>query len=735
MFNCANYKMMSNIRFKALEISMQRSKRQLPAIPSRPSAYFGELTFNKVAMSDFLPREAFKAVQEAVDQGIKIERRIADQIASGMKTWAISKGATHFSHWFHPLTGATAEKHDAFITLLEDGKAIENFTGNELVQQEPDASSFPHGGIRNTFEARGYTAWDPTSPAFILDGTLCIPTIFISYTGESLDYKLPLIKALTVLESEATQICQFFDNSVKRVQATLGWEQEYFIVDSALYNARPDLSLTGRTLFGHASAKDQQLADHYFGAIPERVIDFMREFEYEALRLGIPVKTRHNEVAPSQFECAPAFEEVNVAIDHNQLLMHLLEKIGKRHGYTVLLHEKPYANINGSGKHNNWSMQTDKGENLLSPGKTPEENLQFLVFLVNILKAVEEHADVLRAYIASAGNDLRLGGHEAPPAIISAFIGTRLTEALDQLESITTQAGTKKANKPYNIPKIPEILPDNTDRNRTSPFAFTGNKFEFRAVGSSANCAVPMIALNTIVANQLKLFRIETERLVAQNIKHEDAMYLILNRYIKESRKILFEGNSYSQEWIDEAARRGLSNIPDTPRALKSLISNNAVSVFEENDVLTRREIQARYEIQLDNYVRKVQIESRVIGDLAVNHIIPIAIRYQNQLIENVIGLKEVLDSKTFQSLSKTQTDTIRDISDHIINIKNLVQKMVETRKQINKNCELENRAVDYRDSVFPYFEQIKYHVDKLELLIDDEMWPLPKYRELLFAR
>lgn len=726
---------MSNIRFKALEMSMQRVKRQLPAIPNRPSAYFGELTFNKSAMSDYLSREAYKAVQAAVQQGVKIERRIADQIASGMKSWAISKGATHFSHWFHPLTGATAEKHDAFITLLEDGKAIENFTGNELVQQEPDASSFPHGGIRNTFEARGYTAWDPTSPAFLLDGTLCIPTIFISYTGESLDYKLPLIKALTALEHEATQICRYFDKNVNRVQATLGWEQEYFLVDSALYSARPDLALTGRTLFGHASAKDQQLADHYFGAIPERVIDFMREFEYEALRLGIPVKTRHNEVAPGQFECAPAYEEVNVAIDHNQLLMHLLEKIAKRHGFTVLLHEKPYANINGSGKHNNWSMQTDSGENLLSPGKTPEDNLKFLVFLVNILKAVDTHADVLRAYIASAGNDLRLGGHEAPPAIISAFIGTRLTEALNQLDSTSGHKGSKKASKPYNIPIIPEILPDNTDRNRTSPFAFTGNKFEFRAVGSSANCAVPMIALNTIVANQLKLFRIETEQLVAKKILREDAMYQILNRYFKESKKVLFEGNSYSEEWVMEAATRGLSNIPDTPRALKNLLTPKAVSLFEDNNVLTHREIQARYEIQLDNYVRKVQIESRVIGDLAVNHIIPIAIRYQNQLIENVIGLKEVLDTKTFQSLSKTQTDTIRDISDHIINIKNKVQKMVETRKQINKYEEAEQKAMEYRDRVLPYFEEIKYHVDKLELLIDDEMWPLPKYRELLFGR
>lgn len=726
---------MSNIRFRALELSMLRTRRQLPSIPDRPSAYFGELTFNKAAMSDYLSREAYKAVQAAIEQGIKIERRIADQIASGMKSWAITKGATHFTHWFHPLTGATAEKHDAFITLLEDGKAIENFTGNELVQQEPDASSFPSGGIRNTFEARGYTAWDPTSPAFILDGTLCIPTIFISYTGESLDFKLPLIKALTVLEHEATQICRYFDNNVKRVQATLGWEQEYFLCDTALYSARPDLALTGRTLFGHASAKDQQLADHYFGAIPERVIDFMREFEFEALRLGIPVKTRHNEVAPGQFECAPAFEEVNVAIDHNMLLMHLLDKVAKRHGFTVLLHEKPYANINGSGKHNNWSMQTESGENLLSPGKTPEENLQFLVFLVNILKAIHTHADVLRAYIAYAGNDLRLGGHEAPPAIISAFIGSRLSEALDQLESETKDNGRKKTSKPYNIPRIPEILPDNTDRNRTSPFAFTGNKFEFRAVGSSANCAVPMIALNTIVANQLKLFRIETERLVAQKISREDAMYRILQRYIQESKKIIFEGNSYSHEWVEEALKRGLSNIADTPRALKKLITEDAIGLFEDNNVLTRREIIARYEIQLDNYVRKIQIESRVIGDLAVNHIIPIAIRYQNQLIENVMGLKEVLDSKTFQSLSKTQTDTIRDISEHIISIKNMVQKMVETRKTVNKYESLEQKALDYRDKVFPFFDDIKYHVDKLELLIDDELWPLPKYRELLFAR
>lgn len=726
---------MSNIRFKALELSTTRQRRHLPQIPSRPSVYFGEMTFNKSAMSDYLPREAFKAVQAAIEQGKNIDRRVADQIASGMKSWAISKGASHFTHWFHPLTGATAEKHDAFITLTEDGTAIENFSGNELVQQEPDASSFPHGGIRNTFEARGYTAWDPTSPAFILNGTLCIPTIFISYTGESLDYKLPLIKAVTALDKEATAICRYFDKNVNRVQATLGAEQEYFLVDSALYNVRPDLALTGRTLFGHASAKDQQLSDHYFGAIPEGVVDFMREFEYEALRLGIPVKTRHNEVAPNQFECAPAFEEVNVGIDHNQLLMLLLEKIAKRHGYTVLLHEKPYANINGSGKHNNWSMLTNTGENLLSPGKTPEENLQFLVFLVNILKAVDNHADILRAYIATASNDLRLGGHEAPPAIMSAFIGTRLTEILDQMEADTKLKGKTSAKKSYNIPKIPEILPDNTDRNRTSPFAFTGNKFEFRAVGSSVNCAVPMIALNTIVAYQLRKFNEELSECISKGLKPEVAMYQIIVRYMKESKKRLFEGNSYSEEWIKEAAERGLSNVADTPHALESLITEEAIKVFEETNVLTRREVMARYEIQLDTYTRKIQIESRVIGDLAINHILPIAIRYQNQLIENVKGLKEVLESKTFESLSKVQTDTIRELSEHIISIKNYVSQMVESRKKINKYDDLKQKAIEYREIVFPYFDMIKYHVDKLELLIDDEMWPLPKYRELLFNR
>lgn len=725
---------MSNIRFKALEQILSRQKRLPPAITSRLTEYFGELTFNKDAMNDYLSREAFKAVQSAVEQGTRIERRVADQIASGMKSWAISKGATHFSHWFHPLTGATAEKHDAFITLLDDGKAIENFSGNELVQQEPDASSFPHGGIRNTFEARGYTAWDPTSPAFILDSTLCIPTIFISYTGESLDYKLPLIKSLTALDKEATHICRYFEKSVNHVQVTLGWEQEYFLVDEALYKARPDLALTGRTLFGHASAKDQQLSDHYFGVIPERVIDFMREFEYEALRLAIPVRTRHNEVAPNQFECAPVFEEANVAIDHNQLLMLLLEKISKRHYYSVLLHEKPYANINGSGKHNNWSMQTNTGDNLLSPGKTPESNMQFLVFLVNILKAVNTNADILRAFIASAGNDLRLGGHEAPPAIISVFIGARITELLEQMEAEIKHSDIKTTRATYKIPKIPEILIDNTDRNRTSPFAFTGNKFEFRAVGSSVNCAIPMIALNTIVANQLKKFRIETDELIAQKNKPEEAMYKIILRYIKESKNILFEGNSYSLEWVEEAERRGLSNIQDTPHALMNLIAEDTIKLFEETNVLTRRELQARYEIKLEIYARKLQIESRVIGDLAINHIIPTAIRYQNQLIENVTGLKEVLDSKTFQSLSKTQTDTIRIISDHIINIKTNVYDMIESRKRINKIEDLLQKAIEYREEVFPYFAKIKYHVDKLELLIDDEMWPLPKYRELLFT-
>jgi len=729
---------MSNIRFKALEMAMSRPRRQLPVYPERISDYYGEMAFNQSVMREYMSREAFESVEHAAEKGLKIDRRIADQVASAMKSWALSKGATHFTHWFHPLTGSTAEKHDAFITPSGNGTAIETFNANELIQQEPDASSFPSGGIRNTFEARGYTAWDPTSPAFIMDRTLCIPTIFVSYTGEALDYKTPLLKASGSLDREATAVCQYFDKNITRVFATLGWEQEYFLVDTALYNARPDLSLSGRTLFGHSSAKDQQLSDHYFGIIPEKVIDFMREFEYEAHRLGIPVRTRHNEVAPNQFECAPVYEEVNVAVDHNQLLMHLLEKVGKRHGYTVLLHEKPYAGVNGSGKHNNWSMSTNLGENLLSPGKTPQANLQFLVFLSSILMALDTHADILRAYIASAGNDLRLGAHEAPPAIISAFIGTQLTETLDQIEKLDKKSMTRKSEgngTNINIPKIPEILIDNTDRNRTSPFAFTGNKFEFRAVGSSSSCAKPMIALNLIVADQLRKFRKEVDQLIESGIKKDDAIFQVIKKYVKASKNIRFEGNSYSDEWVKEAARRGLSNIPDTPHALKSLVKKEAIRLFEDHQVLSEREVLARNEIKLENYTRKVQIESRVMGDLAINHIVPIAIRYQNQLIENVKGLKEVLDAKTYTALSKNQLDTIREISEHISVIRNQVHKMTDARKVANNMDNIEKQAHAYREKVLSFFDEIRYHVDKLELLVDNEMWPLPKYRELLFVR
>ena len=729
---------MSNIRFTALQMAVSRPRRPFNESIGKISDYFGELTFNKQVMREFMSAEAFDSVILAAEKGVKIERNKADQVASAMKSWALSKGATHYTHWFHPLTGTTAEKHDSFIHTTADDKVIEAFHASELIQQEPDASSFPSGGIRNTFEARGYTAWDPTSPAFIMDKTLCIPTIFVSYTGEALDFKTPLLKASLSLDHEAARVCRYFDKHVNRVYATLGWEQEYFLVDSALHKARPDLMLTGRTLFGHSSAKDQQLSDHYFGIIPEKVIDFMREFEYEAHRLGIPVRTRHNEVAPNQFECAPIFEEVNVAVDHNQLLMHLLEKIGKRHGYNVLLHEKPYAGVNGSGKHNNWSLSTDTGENLLSPGKTQKSNLRFLVFLANILKAVDTHADILRAYIASAGNDLRLGAHEAPPAIISAFIGKQLSETLDAIEKTDRKAiknaGGGNGNN-IDIPKIPEILIDNTDRNRTSPFAFTGNKFEFRAVGSSSSCARPMIVLNLIVADQLRKFSTEVDRLIASNRSKEDAIFDVIRSYIIDSKRIRFEGNNYGEEWVKEAKKRGLSNIPGTPHALKSLLKPDAIRLFEEHKVLTEREIRAHHEITLENYVRKTQIESRVMGDLALNHIIPIAIRYQNLLIENVRGLKEVLDGKTYTTVSKYQIDTIKEISTHISVIKEKVLQMVEARRLANLNENTEKMAVDYYGKVLPFFEDIRYHADKLELMVDDELWPLPKYRELLFIR
>jgi glutamine synthetase len=727
---------MENIRFKALELTLQRESRDLSFIPKVPvSDYYGELTFDDKTMQKYLTKAAYKRLRSAIKHGQRVDRDMADEIAIGLQAWAMSKGATHYTHWFHPLTGSTAEKHDSFMNLNEDGEAIENFSGEALVQQEPDASSFPNGGIRSTFEARGYTAWDPTSLVFLLGDTLCIPTIFVSYTGEALDYKTPLLKASSEVDTAAVDICKYFDPKVEKVTATLGWEQEYFLVDAALYYARPDLTLTDRTLFGHASAKDQQLDDHYFGAINERVLDFMREFEYEAHRLGIPVRTRHNEVAPNQFECAPMYEEANIAVDHNQLIMHIIKNVAKRHNLVALLHEKPFAKVNGSGKHNNWSLATDTGINLLSPGKTPTANLQFVTFLANIIKAVEQHSDLMRAHIASISNDHRLGGNEAPPAIISVFIGSQLTQMLDDIESGKIDYAKNGNDIKINIPKIPEILLDNTDRNRTSPFAFTGNKFEFRAVGSSDSCAKPMIALNTIVADQLKKFKVEVDKLIEEGADKEKALIEVIRKIITESKRIRFEGNNYDDKWKAEAEARGLSNIRSTAHALKAIVSEKSIRVFEDNNVLSERELHARYEIKMENYVMKLQIESRVLGDLAQNHIIPVAIKYQNVIVDNVKGLREVLDSKTYTRLAKTQIVTIKEISEHIQEIKEGIISMTEARKSANTIEDMEEKMLSYYDNVFPLLEQIRYHVDKLELLVDDKLWPMPKYRELLFMK
>ncbi len=723
------------LRFKALESVTKRMPLKADIPSGKISDYFGELTFSDSAMGEYLTKEAYEKVMNAINFGERIERPIADQVAASMKAWAISKGATHYTHWFHPLTGSTAEKHDAFINPIDGGKAMENFRGTELIQQEPDASSFPSGGMRNTFEARGYTAWDPTSPAFILDNTLCIPTIFVSYTGEALDFKTPQLKSLSAIDKAAVEVCKYFDRSVTKVNATLGWEQEYFLVDTALFNSRPDLVLTGRTVFGHASAKDQQLSDHYFGTIPARVLEFMKEFEYESHKLGIPVKTRHNEVAPNQFECAPVFEEGNLAVDHNQLLMHLMKRIASKHNFIVLLHEKPFARVNGSGKHNNWSLMSNTGVNLLSPGKNTKSNLQFLTFLVNILKALHTHADLIRAAVASAGNDHRLGANEAPPAIISAFIGTQLTKVLNELEEQGKINNSNNSELNINIPKIPEILLDNTDRNRTSPFAFTGNKFEFRAVGSSATCSKAMTPLNLILADQLIQFKSDVDELLAKKVMKENAILQILRKYIIESKAILFEGNSYSKVWEEEAKNRGLSNLKSTPEALMRAFSDNTISLYERHGILTRREIKARQEIKMEKYAMQIQIEARVIGDLATNHIIPVAIQYQNILMENVNGLKEVLDQKTFVKLSKNQIQSIKDISEHITEIKENVHNMIQERKVANKIDRLQEKALYYNNKVLPYFDIIRYHTDKLELLVDDKLWPLPKYRELLFLK
>jgi glutamine synthetase len=727
-------------RFQALQEVDRRKPVDVKIPDEKVSSYFASKVFSWKQMREFLPGDVYTTLRSCVEKGGQIDRGTAEQVAAAMKSWALGLGATHYTHWFQPLTGSTAEKHDAFFEPLADGFSIEAFGGDKLVQQEPDASSFPNGGIRNTFEARGYTAWDPSSPAFIMSRTLCIPTVFVSYTGESLDHKAPLLRSVHFLDKAATTVVQeYFDRNVNRVICTLGCEQEYFLVDRALFNARPDLALTGRTLFGHSSAKNQQLEDHYFGSINDRVTAYMREFEVEALKLGIPVKTRHNEVGPGQFECAPVYEEVSLAVDHNQLLMDIMEKVAFRHDFRVLFHEKPFAGINGSGKHNNWALATDTGKNLLSPGKTPKRNIQFLTFFITTIKAVHEHADLLRASIASAGNDHRLGANEAPPAIMSVFIGKFLSQVLDDIEEWVKQgeklSPDEKTELKLSIIKIPEILLDNTDRNRTSPFAFTGNKFEFRAVGSSANCSSAMMVLNTIVADQLVKFHQEVQSLIAKGMKKDDAIFQVLRKYIMESKKIRFEGNGYGDEWVKEAKKRGLSNIKTTPDALDLILTKKSRELFEKNEILNERELDARYEIDLERYTKKLQIESRVMGDLATNHIIPTAVEYQNLLITNVTGLKLVLKENEFETLASEQMRVIREISERMTTIGRLVEQMVEARRVANRRASAREQAGDYCSKVFPFFEQIRREVDKLELVVSDEYWPLPKYRELLFNR
>ena len=729
---------MSTIRFQALREASNRKAVHFEET-DRKSSIFGSNVFNVKAMRQYLTSDAFKAVQGAIQHGTKIDRKLADYIAMGMKEWALAKGVTHYTHWFQPLTGTTAEKHDAFFETSYDGSdPVEKFGGAQLVQQEPDASSFPNGGIRNTFEARGYTAWDPTSPAFIYGTTLCIPTVFISYTGEALDNKIPLLRALAAMDEAATEVCRYFDKNVKKVTATLGWEQEYFLVDKALAHSRPDLMMTGRTLLGHTSAKGQQLDDHYFGSIPTRALTYMRDLEQECMLLGIPVKTRHNEVAPNQFELAPIFEETNLAVDHNCLLMDVMQKVAERHDFKVLFHEKPFKGVNGSGKHNNWSLATDTGVNLLSPSKTPMSNLQFLTFFINTIKAVNDYEELLRASIATASNDHRLGANEAPPAIISVFIGDQLTKVLAELESVTTGklSPEEKTDLKLNVVgKIPEVILDNTDRNRTSPFAFTGNKFEFRAVGSSANCSNAMTTLNTIVAKQLRDFKEEVDALIdSKAMKKDDAIFNILREYIKVSKDILFEGDGYSEAWEIEAKKRGLSNFKTTPEALKARASKRALDLFSEMGIMNHVEVEARYEIELEEYAKKIQIESRILGDISKNHVIPTAIRYQNTLIENVKGLKDIF-GKDFESIAKEQIGLIKEISLHIEGINAKVEEMRNERKTANMMDNAQNMAEAYCYKVKPYFEIIRAHCDKLELLVDNELWTLTKYRELLFTK
>lgn len=730
---------MQSLRFKAIDNLTQHNGVHTPSV-AKITGIFGENVFTLKTAREFLSDEAYKSLTGSIKGGKKIDRMVANQIAAGLRQWAESKGVTHYTHWFQPLTGVSAEKHDSFFTIKSDGTPIEQFDGDTLIQQEPDASSFPSGGLRATFEARGYTAWDPSSPAFIMDiaqgKTLCIPTIFVSYTGELLDYKGPLLKAVESLNKAAVDVCNYFDRNITKVTATLGWEQEYFVIDETMFNARPDLIVGGRTVFGYPSAKGQQLEDHYFGSIPERVYAFMRDFENESYKLGIPLRTRHNEVAPGQFECAPIFEEVSVAVDHNTLLMDIMDRVARRHKLRVLLHEKPFKGINGSGKHNNWSMATDTGVNLLAPGKTPKTNLMFLTFFVNTIKAVHDYADLLRASIASAGNDYRLGANEAPPAIISVFIGGYLAKVLQDLKE---RVGDKFDEQDEAILKldlhrsVPELLLDNTDRNRTSPFAFTGNKFEFRAVGSTANCGNPMTVLNTIVAETLRNFKSEVDSLIEKGDKKEVAIMHVLHEYILSSEKILFEGDGYSEEWHKEAEKRGLPNVRTTPLALDAMVTEKAKKLFERNDVYTHAELEARHEIELEKYIKKVQIEARIMGEMATSHILPAAIEYQNLLINNIKGLKEIgLGEDTFLK----QKQILERISLHISKVSELVLAMIEARKVCNALTDTREKAIAYEEKVkSAYFDQIRYHVDKLELLVGDQYWTLPKYREMLFLR
>jgi glutamine synthetase len=730
---------MSSLRFHALNNLLTNPEVKVES-PVKITGIFGSNVFTLNVARDFLSDEAFKSLKSSIKASQKIDRAMANQIANGMKAWAESKGVSHFTHWFQPLTGTTAEKHDSFFTVKGDGTAIEQFEGDALVQQEPDASSFPSGGLRATFEARGYTAWDPSSPPFIMEiglgKTLCIPTIFVSYTGESLDYKAPLLKALDALNKAAVDVCNYFDKNVTKVTATLGWEQEYFVMDEAMFNARPDLVMTGRTVYGHNSAKNQQLEDHYFGSIPERVYAYMRDFETESYKLGIPLRTRHNEVAPAQFECAPIFEEVSVAVDHNSLLMDIMDRVARRHKLRVLLHEKPFAGINGSGKHNNWSMATDTGVNLLAPGKTPKTNLMFLTFFVNTIKAVHDYADILRSSIASAGNDHRLGANEAPPAIISVFIGQYLSKVLGEVKERVTKKmdETDESMLKIDIHKsIPELLMDNTDRNRTSPFAFTGNKFEFRAVGSTANCANPMTILNTIMAATLKQFKKDVDALIEKGEKKEIAIMHVIREYIVASEKVLFEGDGYSEAWANEAEKRGLENIKTTPLALDAMVTEKAKHLFEDNDIYSHSELEARHEIELEKYIKKVQIESRIMGELATSHVLPAAIRYQNLLANNIRGLKEAgLDEAGYVN----QKQILVKISEHINKTSDLIEKMIEARKVCNNISDTREKAIAYQSQVKDaFFDAIRYHADKLELLVDDREWYLPKYREMLFLR